>query len=458
MNIFIHHRDLRHFDNTTLIKQSKEEGNIIPIFVFPPEQIDPKINKYFSNNLVQFMIQSLKELKNGYQKLKGDLYTFKGTYIKVLSRIHKDIGINSIGFNKDYSPYAKKRDKKIIKYCDKHGIKYYTEEDMLLHDVETGNGLTKSDEPYKVFTPFKKNLMKYPVRKVNKFKKFKFSTNDKLFNKYYFDKLDTLYKSNDNVLVQGGREWALNRIKNLNLFKSYDECRNFLTYQTTLLSASINFNVISIRELYYKLLDKFGIDNGIINELYWRDFYYNILFYFPHIIKGSFKKKYDNIKWDNNPAHYKAWKEGKTGFPIIDACMRQMNTVGYMHNRGRMIVSSFLVKNLLTDWRKGERYFANTLIDYNISANNGGWQWTSGGGTDAQPYFRIFNPWTQAKKFDKECKYIKKWIPELKEVSNKDILNWDKCYLKYEVGYPKPIVDHSVTRKRALEVFKKYLN
>ena len=458
LNLFIHHRDLRNHDNTTLIKQSKEEGNITPIFVFPPEQIDPKINEYFSNNLVQFMIQSLKELNTDYQKSKGFLYTFKGKYIKVLSRIHKDIGINSIGFNKDYSPYAKKRDKKIIKFCDKYGIKVYTEEDILLHDIGTGNGLTKSEEPYKVFTPFKKNLMKYPVRKVDNFKKFKYSTNDKLKNKYFFEEIDTLYTSNDKVLVKGGRKWALNRIKNLNKFKNYDECRNFLTYQTTLLSASINFNVISIRELYYKLLNKFGINNGIINELYWRDFYYNILFYFPHIIKGSFRKKYDNIKWDNNPEHFKAWKEGKTGFPIIDACMRQMNTVGYMHNRGRMIVSSFLVKNLLTDWRKGEKYFAISLIDYNISANNGGWQWSSGGGTDAQPYFRIFNPWTQAKKFDKECDYIKTWIPELKDVSNKDILNWDKAYLKYDIDYPKPIVDHSKTRKRALEVFKRDLN
>ena len=151
-------------------------------------------------------------------------------------------------------------------------------------------------------------------------------------------------------------------------------------------------------------------------------------------------------------------KNGNTGFPVVDACMRQMNETGYMHNRGRMIVASFLTKDLLIDWRWGEKYFATKLLDYNISANNGGWQWASGSGTDAQPYFRIFNPWTQAKKFDKECKYIKKWVPELKEVSNKDILNWDKCYLKYDVGYPKPIVDHSVTRKRALEVFKKYLN
>ena len=168
-------------------------------------------------------------------------------------------------------------------------------------------------------------------------------------------------------------------------------------------------------------------------------------------------EKYDKIKWRNAPVDFKKWCEGKTGFPIVDACMRQMNTTGYMHNRGRMIVSSFLIKNLWIDWRWGEQYFANKLTDYNISANNGGWQWGSGGGTDAQPYFRIFNVWTQAKKFDAQCEYIKKWVPELKDIPVKDILGWDKCHEKHDIDYPKPIVDHSETRKRALDLFKKYL-
>ena len=179
---------------------------------------------------------------------------------------------------------------------------------------------------------------------------------------------------------------------------------------------------------------------------------------FRHFRSNDPSDRYDKIKWDNNPTHFNKWKEGKTGIPIVDACMRQMNTTGYMHNRGRMIVSSFLIKNLLIDWRKGEKYFANMLTDYNISANNGGWQWASGGGTDAQPYFRIFNPWTQAKKYDKECEYIKKWIPELRYVDNKDILNWNTMYKKYDINYPKPIVDHKKTRERALVIFKKYLN
>ncbi|VVU94411.1 FAD binding domain of DNA photolyase [seawater metagenome] len=460
MNIFIHHRDLRFKDNTTLIEQIKGEGNVTPIFVFDPKQIDKKKNPYFSDNLVQFMVQCIEKLNKDYKKKDGELYTFKGDYLKILRDLHKNYGINSIGFNFDYSPYAKERDQKIIDFCIKNDIQIYNKEDMLLHDLLDGKTKSKSEEPYKVFTPFKNNLKKKRVRSVNKFRGFNFKKKSKLKkSKYAYKDYNKLYTQNDNVLVEGGRKWALNRIKNLKKFNNYSECRDQMTYETTLLSASINFNVLSIREIYEKVKKLFGLNHGIINELYWRDFYYNILYFFPHIIKGSFKEKYDNIKWRNSQKDFDKWKKGETGYPLVDACMRQMNTTGYMHNRGRMIVSSFLIKNLFIDWRWGEKYFANKLVDYNISANNGGWQWSSGSGTDSQPYFRIFNVWTQAKKFDKECKYIKKWIPELEDLPCKDILNWDKSHSLFnnDTDYPKPMVDHKETRERALDLFKKYL-
>jgi len=458
MNIFIHHRDLRFKDNTTLINQIENEGEITPIFVFDPNQIDEKKNKFFSHNVVQFMVESLQDLNSRYKDKNGEFYTFKGDYIKILTLINKSNKINSIGFNLDYSPYAKKRDKEILEFCEKKNIKVYAKEDMLLHNAMDNETFSGSNEPYKVFTPFKKNLINRGVNKPNRFKSFKFKKYSELKkNKYYFTDLNKLYEYNDNLLIQGGRAWALNRLKKLNNFTKYDKCRDFMTYETTLLSASINFNVVSIREIYHKVKKKFGMNHGLINELYWRDFYYNILYFFPHVLKGSFREKYNDIKWSNSKATFKKWCDGKTGFPIVDACMRQMNTTGYMHNRGRMIVSSFLIKNLWIDWQWGEKYFANKLVDYNISANNGGWQWSSGGGTDAQPYFRIFNSWTQAKKFDKECEFIKKWIPELEEVDVKDILNWDKSYSKYDIDYPSPIVDHKTSREKALKLFKKYL-
>ena len=458
MNIFIHHRDLRYIDNTTLIHQLKEEGDVTPIFVFDPNQISKGKNKYFSDNLVQFMMESIKELNSDYKKKKGELYTYKGRYLKILSSIHKKFTINSIGFNQDYSPFAKQRDERIEKFCKKNNIKLYSFEDMLLHNIKSGITLSKSEQPYKVFTPFKKNLYNKEIRKVDKFRNFKFKKQINMKkSKYYFENYNSLYTKNDKCLVKGGREWAINRLKKIKNYNKYDKCRNFMTYETTLLSASINFNVVSIREIYYKIKEKFGKSHGIINELFWRDFYYNILNFFPEVIKGSFKKKYDKIKWRESKSDFKKWCEGKTGYPIVDACMRQMNTTGYMHNRGRMIVSSFLIKNLWIDWRWGEKYFANKLIDYNISANNGGWQWSSGGGTDAQPYFRIFNAWTQAKNYDPDCEYIKKWVEELKDIPKKDILNWDKKYMEYEIDYPKPIVDHKSSRERALKLFKKYL-
>jgi deoxyribodipyrimidine photo-lyase len=465
MNIFIHHRDLRYIDNTSLIEQIQNEGNITPIFIFDPKQIDKTVNKYFSDNLVQFMVESLENLQTDYKKKQGYLYTFRGKYIKILESINKKTPINSIGFNYDYSPYALSRDNTIITWAKRHNIKTYIYEDMLLHPILTDKILTKSDEPYQVFTPFKNELLKRSIKPINKFKKFVFKKFNILKeNKYYFNYINhKLYDYNKNLLVKGGRDWALNRLKNIKQFNKYNTNRDIMTYETTLLSSSINFNVVSIREIYYKIIKTLGNKSNLINELIWRDFYYNILFYNPHIIKGSFRKKYDKIKWANTPLakkHFSKWCSGMTGFPLVDACMRQLNTTGYMHNRGRMIVSSFLIKNLWIDWRKGEKYFAQHLTDYNISANNGGWQWSSGGGTDAQPYFRIFNVWTQSKKYDPQCLYIKKWIPELINVPNKDIHKWyetSNIYIKQNIKYVSPIVDHDTTRINAINLYKKYL-
>jgi len=459
MNIFIFHRDLRLKDNTTLIRMIKEEESVLPIFVFPPEQIDEKKNKYFSHNLVQFMIESLKELGDKIKKYDGKLYTFKGDYIDVLKSINKVKQINSIGSNYDYSPYAKKRDDKIANFCKKNQIKFYQSEDMLLNPImnqETFSPSTK--KPYTVFTPFKNYCSQnLKVKKVDGYKSFKFSKEKLTNTKYYFTDLDSLYNFNQDINVKGGRKNALKILKSIKNFNDYDKKRNCMNYNTTFLSAYINFNVVSIREIYHKINKELGKKSGIINELYWRDFYYNILYFFPHVIGNSFREKYDNIVWKNNSSDFTKWKKGLTGFPIVDAAMRQMNKTGYMHNRGRMIVSSFLTKDLLIDWRKGERYFANMLVDYNMSANNGGWQWASGSGTDAQPYFRIFNPWTQSEKYDPNCEYIKKYIPELKDVDNKHIHHWYKHHKDHDVKYPKPMVDHSEARKEALKVFKKYL-
>ena len=462
MNIFIHHRDIRHQDNITLNSMYQElKEPIIPIFIFPPEQIDSKKNKYFSHNLVQFMCESLIELQQSYKKKKGNLHYFKGDTLEVLKEIHKNSKIENIGFNIDYSPYAQKRDNKIKKWAKKNNINIYSKEDMLLQDLLEGETKSKnSGDPYKVFTPFMKNLrasyqVKKPSKKNIKVSKMKIKSKHEIKDK----DLKEFYDFNENINVKSGRKEAKKKLKLVKNQKKYDTMRNNLTYQTSHLSSYINLGLLSIREVYKHCLDKLEKNNGIITELYWRDFYYNILYFFPHIVGNSFKEKYDKIKWRNDKNEFKTWCEGKTGFPVIDACMRQMNTTGFMHNRGRMIVASFLTKDLLIDWRWGEKYFATQLQDYNISANNGGWQWAAGTGTDSQPYFRIFNPWTQSKSYDNDCEYIKKWVPELEDVNNKDIHIWDKKYKDYQaIDYPKPIVDHKKERLNTLNIYKKYIN
>jgi deoxyribodipyrimidine photo-lyase len=468
MHIFLFHRDLRLIDNTTLIYQIKQTKNITPIFIFPPEQINPKKNKYFSNNSVQFMIESLYELHTAIKDKNGEMYFFEGNNIDVLKAIHEKEIIESIGFNIDYTPYALKRDNEIKEWCLKNKIDIYTQEDYVLYDILDGQTKNQTTHnAYLVFTPFKKYcLQNLNVRPVDKFNSFNFHKVNSLKNiKYNIKDIDKFYKNNPNISCHGGRTNGLQILKKIENWKDYTVKRDFLTYKTTKLGAHNHFSTVSIREVYYKVLDVLGKNNGIINELHWRDFYVNITYYFPHILEGqiknknkSFKKKYDKIKWSYNKKMFNAWCTGTTGFPLIDAAMTQLNTTGFMHNRARMCVASFLTKDLLIDWRLGEQYFATKLTDYDPMSNSGGWQWSSSVGTDAQPYYRIFNIWTQAQKYDKNCDYIKFWLPQLKYIPNKDIHNWFLTYddyLKDNVKYYKPIINHSEQRLKALALYTK---
>jgi len=457
MNIFIHRRDLRIIDNTTLLSMYKIK-NIIPIFIFTPEQIDKENNEYFSNNLVQFMCESLVDLQNIYKKKNSDLYFFYGDVINILDNINEKTKIQNIGFNTDYSPYSKKRDNQIIKWCQENDTNIYNEEDMLLTNI-INNKNYNGDSPYKVFTPFmnfQKNnfIVKKPSQKKINFGKLKKINYKFLMNE---NDMEDFYKKNPYILCKGGRIYAKKKIKELENQKMYQKKRDLINYETSRLSPYINLGLISIREVYYSILNLFDVNHSLITELYWRDFYYNILHHNSYILEKPFKINYDNIIWDNNSEYFKKWCQGITGFPLVDACMRELNQTGYMHNRGRMIVASFLTKDLFIDWKWGEKYFANNLIDCNISANNGGWQWASGSGTDAQPYFRIFNPWTQSEKYDPKCIYIKKWIPELLNISNDSIHKWFTKYKDYNINYPNPIVIHSDRRKYVIEKYKQYI-
>jgi deoxyribodipyrimidine photo-lyase len=470
MHIFIFHRDLRIVDNTSLINQIKEMGEVVPIFIFTPEQINPSKNDYFSNNSVQFMIESLHELSDEIKKKNGKIYFFKGDTIKVIKALNKKEELKSISYNLDYTPYARKRDDEIKKWCEKNNVSCFEKEDYVLYDILNGQTKKKDGTPYLVYTPFRNYCMSnLKVREVDGFKSFKFNKVKELEKiKYYIDEkeIDDFYEDNPNINVHGGRSNGLKILAKLDNFKSYQKDRDTLSYKTTFLGAHNHFSTVSIREVYYKMSDKLGKHSGLINEIHWRDFYINITYEFPHILKGqvsginqSYKKEYDNIKWSHNTKWFNAWCEGTTGFPVIDAAMRQIKTIGFMHNRARMFTSSFLTKDMHIDWRDGEKYFASLLVDYDPISNNGGWQWSTGSGTDAQPYFRIFNPWSQQEKFDPDCEYIKKWLPELKDIPNKDLHKWFKPeihqkWLDKGIKYFKPILDHDIERKETLKLYK----
>jgi deoxyribodipyrimidine photo-lyase len=448
--LFIFRRDLRIVDNNGLNFLSTLCNNIYIIFIFTPEQVGSG-NKYKSDNAVQFMIESLEDLASEIRKQGGQLNTFYGKNNKVVSDCIKAWDINVVAFNLDITPYARERDDEIIKMCQRMKVFVTYDHDYYLHPP----GIIKSgtDEPYQKFTPYYQTASKIKVQNPVGKRHINFcSKNVHVPNKITLDNAMTKFtKKNEDILVHGGRPEALKllsrAVKTLN---NYATSHNDLNKQTTELSAYIKFGCISIRETYYALHSK----KALIRQLYWRDFYANIMYEFPRVIGHSLKPKYDKIHWHHNSNWFNAWKKGVTGYPVVDAGMRQMNTTGYMHNRTRLIVASFLVKTLLIDWREGEEYFAQTLTDYDVANNNGNWQWISGGGADSQPYFRVFNPWRQAEEYDPKCEYIKKWIPELKDVPAKDLLKWDTKYIEYkDINYPKPIVNYQDQREKVLKMY-----
>lgn len=458
LNIFLFHRDLRIIDNTTLIDQCINEENITPIFIFTPEQINQKKNKYFSNGSVQFMIESLHELSNSIEK---KLYFFYGDNLKVIKKIHKKIGINSIGWNIDYTPYARKRDNDLKELCNKLNIKVYEKEDYVLYNILDGQGLKKDDTPYTVYTPFKNYcLSNLKVRDINKFKNFKFKKSSDIEKiKYYIDKkeIDNFYENNENIHIYGGRLNGLKILKNIKNFKDYSEMRDYLTYKTTFLSSHNHFSTVSIREVYHSIVDVFGKNCNLIMEILWREFYLHLYYHFPYMLQGQiyeknnllFKNKFNEIKWNYDETLFEKWCNGQLGIPIVDAAIKQLNTINYMHNRMRMVTASVATKILLLPWYLCEKYFASKLQDYDPIMNNAGWQWTIGG-VDPQNALRIFSPKNQSLKFDPDCIYIKTWLPELENIPNVDIHNWETSYKKYDNIYIKPIIDYSSQRKKSM--------
>ena len=403
IHIFLFRRDFRIHDNLALNRLVAECGNkgIFPMFIFNPVQIYAKNNPYFSNNCVQFMIESLDDLD---KNIHVNYYESSGVSgdgdIGVLKALSNKYKIKTIAYNKDYSPFAIKRDGIIEEWASRHDIRIITEEDYTLYPM--GTIRNNKDEPYKVFTPFYKKSLAIKVKPVSNGGGGSLNVikHIKGFDKHRY------YEPNDDIAVRGGREKGLERFKKI--MTDYAKTRDYPAMdKTTRLSAYIKFGCVSIREVYYNYKNV----KELQRELLWREFYANILYYFPHVLGNAFKEQYDNVKWTNNKEWFKRWCQGKTGYVMVDAGMAQLNKTGWMHNRLRMITAMFLTKDLLIDWRWGEKYFATKLVDYDPASNNGGWQWSASTGTDSQPYFRIFNPDLQLKRYDKDYEYIRTWIP-----------------------------------------------
>jgi len=448
--IFIFRRDLRLNDNIGLIAALSNSKVVLPIFIFTPEQLVK--NSYKSDNCVQFMIESLEDLNYRLKKYNSKLFYFYGEPYKVINKILKKESIDAIFINMDYTPYAIKRDNRIKKICKKHKIDFIINEDYLLLPIHSIR--TKQNTIYSKFTPYFRKAVKIKIDSIKLNKKKNYVGWNKKIVEFDGD-IHKFYTKNKYICNQGGRKYGLQKLVNIHKFKDYNKNRNCLNYKTTNLSAYIKFGCVSIREVYHAIKKKLGINNELIKQLYWREFYINIAYKYPKVFGNNLKLKYDKINWSNDRTLFNKWKNANTGYPIVDACMNEMNTTGFMHNRGRLIVASFLVKILMINWQWGEKYFAQTLHDYSPIINNGNWQWVAGTGADSQPYFRIFNPWLQAKEYDPNCIYIKKWIPELKDIENKHIHSWYKYNDKYKINYPKPIVDYVKKKKKALNMYKK---
>lgn len=423
--LFWFRRDLRLQDNAGLYHALKENKEVLPIFIFDTEILDRLDDR--ADRRVEFIHQSLAHIKTQLEEAGSSLMIYHGSPVKIF----KKLSPKAVYTNHDYEPYARKRDAAIAEILSSKGSSLKTFKDQVIFEKDE---IVKDDKkPYTVFTPYSR--------------KWKAALHAFYYKSYptekYFGSLKKVEPLHMPSLAEIGfkatdAQFPERKIKQ-SVIEQYHEQRNFPAIDgTTRLSVHLRFGTVSIRKLVQLALKK---NETWLIELIWRDFYHMILWHYPQVETKAFKPDYDKIEWRNNPEEFKKWCDGNTGYPIVDAGMRELNTTGFMHNRVRMIVASFLTKHLLIDWRWGEAYFAQKLLDFDLAANNGGWQWAASSGCDAAPYFRVFNPELQTEKFDPELKYIRKWVPEL---GTKD--------------YPKPIVDHKLARDRVLKVYKEALS
>ena len=419
VSIFWFRRDLRVEDNLALYHSLKSNYPVVPIFIFD-ESIISELDA--NDARVSFIYQQLSAININLRRFGSSIRIVKNTVIASWVELLMEYDVKEIYYNEDYEPYSIKRDKKISTFLELKGIKINTYTDHIVFKPDLI--LKDNMSPYTVFTPYKKKWLKR-----FKLEKFRVLSDPNYKNFVHGDFVFPSSKDLGIVLSHlVVKDYDLSDLDN------YDRNRDFPCLNaTTLLGPHLRFGTISIRSIFNKLKQA---DEVFLSELIWREFFIQIMFHFPRVVNENFKKKYNGIVWRNNEKEFELWCEGKTGYPLVDAGMRQLNKTGYMHNRVRMITASFLCKHLLIAWRWGEAYFAEKLLDFELASNNGNWQWVSGTGCDSAPYFRVFSPSAQTLKFDTDLQYVKKWVPEFNDINY------------------KPIVDHKMARERALLTYK----
>mgnify|MGYP000863615354 FL=1 len=420
-------RDLRTEDQTALFYSLQQEEQVLPLFIFDRHILDALEDK--TDARVSFIHAQITSLKAFFEQQGSSLLVRYGHPEQVFQELLHEYELQSVYTNRDYEPYAQSRDSQIESLLREKNIPFLSFKDQVI--FEPGEIVNGSGEFYKVFTPYSKNwLEKFRTTRVQPLPVAQ-------WNHLSHTSPLPLPSLSDMGFAPSPIEIPSSQLDE-EIVRHYEERRNFPAQRgTSRLGIHLRFGTLSIRKLALKAIT---LNATYLNELIWREFYAMILGNAPQVVDRAFKPQYDRIPWRNNEAEFEAWCAGTTGYPIVDAGMRELNATGFMHNRVRMIVASFLTKHLLIDWRWGEAYFAKKLLDFELASNNGGWQWAAGTGTDAQPYFRVFNPDSQTEKFDKDLVYIKKWVPEFGTAS-----------------YPKPIVDHKFARNRAIETYKKAL-
>lgn len=464
MYVYIFRRDLRWYDNTTFYllwktfeKDPSPSKKFLACFILDPQQMDPQKNPYFSPSAFQYIMESVYDL---YQQASFLFTVLKGVPLSIVEQLHQFESISHLGMNKDYSPFAIQRDKQIETWCQSQNIIFLSKEDLLLLPFTQSN--KKDGKPYTRFTPFRNHAWKLPISPILRynlsFQKYKHqsvwmetlrsSLNTPSIT--YWKHLTPTSKISlpSHPILRGGRNVACQQLSKLKRQTHYATQRNCLQYTTSLLGSPLSYGCLSIREVFFKTRQCFGHYSSFESELWWREFYFSILFHFPHVLQGFFKPEWKQMKWISISNAWKYIYECSTGFPIIDASLKQLYTTGWTSNRSRMFLTSFMSKDLGLSPMEIERWWANHLLDYCVSSTNGGVSWTIGYGVDALQANRIFNPWTQSQKYDPNAIFIHQWLPQLKSIPASHLHQWDIYYSQYtSLSYPKPIVNHSIQRK-----------